>query len=155
VTELVARTAGRLLIIDPAGRVLMINEMIELGHPYWLVPGGGVEGDEQPREAAVREAFEETGLRLELAPHAPELLVEQRRWSYAGVTYDQTNHFFAVALDSVPDLDPAQLTELERDTFLGFRWWSPAEIEVSAETFYPAEIAALVRRAGVGPVELA
>lgn len=154
-TSVIERTAGRLLIIDAAGRVLMINEMIDAGRPYWLIPGGGIEGDETPREAAVRETFEETGLRLSLAPDAPLWLTERRQWSYGGITYDQTNHFFAVPVDGVPELDPIRLTPLEQDTFLGFKWWSPDEIDASEDTFYPAEIAALVRRVGADPSDLA
>lgn len=32
--------------------------------PVWVLPGGGVEQEEQPEEAIVREVFEETGLRV-------------------------------------------------------------------------------------------
>ena len=32
----------------------------------WLPPGGHIERDELPDDAAVREVFEETGLRIEL-----------------------------------------------------------------------------------------
>jgi 8-oxo-dGTP pyrophosphatase MutT (NUDIX family) len=145
-TEVVARTAGRLLIIDQSGRALMINEEIEPGRPYWLVPGGGVEGAELPRQAAVREAFEETGLRLTLDDAAPELLLERRVWSYGGTTYDQMNHFFAVRVDAVLELTALKLTDLERATFRGFRWWHPDEIDASAEIFYPDRVAELIRR---------
>jgi 8-oxo-dGTP pyrophosphatase MutT (NUDIX family) len=142
---MVERTAGRLLIIDLFGRVLMINEAMQPGRPYWLVPGGGVEGGESPRQAAVREAHEETGLRLTLGTDAPEVLTERRSWTYSDTTYDQTNHFFAVRVEVAPELSASQLTELERDTFIGFRWWHPEEIDASPDMFYPAEIAKLVR----------
>jgi 8-oxo-dGTP pyrophosphatase MutT (NUDIX family) len=140
-------------MIDPTGRVLMINEAMNGGRPYWLVPGGGVEELEDPRAAAVRETLEETGLRVELAPSAPVVHTERRTWSYGGCTFDQTNHFFALEVSADPDLSPAHLTDLERESFLGFRWWHPDEIEQSDEQFYPVDIAALVRRLGRrGPV---
>lgn len=34
--------------------------------PFWLLPGGHIEDNELPYEAAVREVFEETGLNVEL-----------------------------------------------------------------------------------------
>ena len=39
----------------------------------WLPPGGHVEPNEDPVEAVVREALEETGLRVEVAPTSPSL----------------------------------------------------------------------------------
>ena len=34
--------------------------------PYWLLPGGHIEDNELPHEAAVREVFEEPGLKVKL-----------------------------------------------------------------------------------------
>ena len=46
--------------------VIVQNEMILLSHEtvsgWWLVPGGGMEEGETPRECCVREVEEETGL---------------------------------------------------------------------------------------------
>jgi ADP-ribose pyrophosphatase YjhB (NUDIX family) len=145
VSAAVPRIAGRLLIIDPEARVLLINEQLEDGRPYWLVPGGGVEGDEAPRQAAVREALEETGLSLTVDPNSPEVFREQRTWSYGGISYDQTNHFYAARVPSGLAPTAHRLTGQEQDTFLGFRWWCPDEIDVSGDVFYPAGLAGLVR----------
>lgn len=35
--------------------------------PVWVLPGGGIDEGEEPGEAAVREVWEETGLRVEVA----------------------------------------------------------------------------------------
>jgi len=40
--------------------------------PYWLLPGGHIEDDELPHEAAVREVKEETGLDIELLQEPDE-----------------------------------------------------------------------------------
>ncbi|MGC8547781.1 MAG: NUDIX hydrolase [Candidatus Micrarchaeia archaeon] len=50
-------------IISKDGKVLLIKHK-KLG--VWLYPGGHVEPNEHPHEAAVREAFEETGLHVRL-----------------------------------------------------------------------------------------
>jgi 8-oxo-dGTP diphosphatase len=34
--------------------------------PLWVLPGGGIEPDESPEEAVIREVWEETGLRVEI-----------------------------------------------------------------------------------------
>lgn len=80
-------------MIDPDERVLLIHERIEDGQTHWLTPGGGIEAGESPREAAVREAAEETGVGVSLVPDAPVALVTRRLWSWAGVTYDQVDFF--------------------------------------------------------------
>jgi 8-oxo-dGTP diphosphatase len=48
------------VLFDPEGRVLLVRE--GYGRRRWGLPGGGIEPGEQPHEAAVREAREETGL---------------------------------------------------------------------------------------------
>lgn len=45
-------------------------------HPklqIWLPPGGHIDPDEDPVQAVVREALEETGLTCEVVPHEPPL----------------------------------------------------------------------------------
>jgi 8-oxo-dGTP diphosphatase len=49
------------VIVDPAGRVLLA---LRPRPPIWNLPGGGVEPGEAPWEAAVREAYEEVGVRI-------------------------------------------------------------------------------------------
>lgn len=51
----------RLIIVDER-RVLLVSHWYA---PWaWTLPGGGVDGDEEPEKAAVREAMEETGLEV-------------------------------------------------------------------------------------------
>ena len=54
VTVLIRDEAGRLLVVKPADRV------------GWGTVGGAVEPGEDPRQAALREALEETGLTIQI-----------------------------------------------------------------------------------------
>jgi 8-oxo-dGTP pyrophosphatase MutT (NUDIX family) len=144
VTALVARVAGRALLVDGDSRVLMINEAIDAGQAYWLTPGGGIEPGETPQQAAMRETYEETGLVIWIPADAVEVHRERRTWSYRGTNYDQINYFFAVRVPEPLDMAPAALTDMERKSLIGFRWWPAAELRASDELFYPPEIADLV-----------
>ncbi|MGH2864262.1 MAG: NUDIX domain-containing protein [Solirubrobacteraceae bacterium] len=61
--ELVLMPAVAVLPWDERGRLLMVRES-QTG--LWQTVGGAIDPDETPRDAAVREAREETGARVEL-----------------------------------------------------------------------------------------
>src|SRR5688572_17717807 len=50
------------MVIDPSGRLLLVRNRDDGG---WQTVGGGMDPGEEPADAAVREAFEETGLLVE------------------------------------------------------------------------------------------
>lgn len=52
-----------LLVLDAQQRVLLVRQA---GDQAWLAPGGLIEPGETPADAALREAWEETGLEVEL-----------------------------------------------------------------------------------------
>lgn len=51
--------AGSRAVIVRDGLILLSHETVS---GWWLVPGGGLEGDETPEECCIREAEEETGV---------------------------------------------------------------------------------------------
>ena len=55
------RMAAGVLLRDDSGRVLLVEPAYK---DYWEVPGGCVEADESPYDAAVREVKEELGLSI-------------------------------------------------------------------------------------------
>jgi 8-oxo-dGTP pyrophosphatase MutT (NUDIX family) len=95
-------------------RVLLVS-MEPPGEPkWWHFPGGGIEPGETPEEAAVRELFEETGLR---ASDATELL-------RAGV-HGGYHHYFLVTCEEL-EIGPVTGPELEYAAHADFKAeWVP------------------------------
>lgn len=107
------------VLFDAAGRVLLQQRDDDLppeGYGRWAIPGGGREGDEDPRATAQREMHEETGLRLERLRG----FRTYRRAEHPGLV-PETLHVF-LADD---DVDEAGI---EVNEGLDFRFWSPEEV---------------------------
>jgi 8-oxo-dGTP diphosphatase len=51
-------------LVEQDGRVLLVRHEIPGKYNFWVAPGGGIQGTESLAEAAERETFEETGLRV-------------------------------------------------------------------------------------------
>lgn len=66
----VALQAAGVVILNPGGDILLVRELGTPGQRQkaglWHIPSGSVEPGENPQDAAVREAYEETGLRVRL-----------------------------------------------------------------------------------------
>ena len=65
------------------------EDLVEQEHQYrWQMPQGGIDADEEPRTAAFRELYEETGIR------SAEVLAETQNW----IPYDLPPEAIGVAL---------------------------------------------------------
>lgn len=54
--------AVQVALFDPLRQRVLLTRRIDI--PVWVLPGGGIETDESPEEAAKRECLEETGLSI-------------------------------------------------------------------------------------------
>ena len=73
-------------IVIEGDSVLLVqhqHDRIDEGQPWWVPPGGGVEGEESLVECARREMLEETGLLVALDRIA-YIVVNQRKWDRSG-----------------------------------------------------------------------
>jgi 8-oxo-dGTP pyrophosphatase MutT (NUDIX family) len=147
--EVVLRRAGRVLVLDAAGRVLLLHgfDPAEPDRPYWFTVGGGARPHESLADAAVRELREETGLRAEPADLGEPVWHEVAEFSFDGTRYRQEQDFFVLRVGA-PDVSAEGLDDEEAAVIDDHRWWAPAELEVTAERYYPLELPRLLRSLG-------
>lgn len=141
------RLAARVLLIDDAGRTLLLRggDPARPGERWWITPGGGVDAGETRAQAAARELFEETGLRVDPAALGAPVWHEVTEFSFDAVAYRQDQDFFLHRV-SQWQVDTAGFSALERRTIDEHRWWSIEELDATDETIYPTELAGLLRR---------
>ncbi len=147
------RTAARVVLFDPAGRILLA-----IGHDHhrpdrrwWFTIGGGVEPGETLRAAATRELREETGLVVSPESLEGPALFRRATFRFATVTARQDEWFF-LGRTVTTRLDRSGWTDNERDVVEGMRWWEPdaLAIEATRTEVFPRTLPALLRRWGPG-----
>jgi len=145
------RKAGRVLVIDPAGRVLLLQgfDPAKPSSLHWVTIGGGLDDGEGTAQAAARELWEESGIDAT----ADELIgpVWQRttEFSFAGMRYRQDEDFYILRVGEV-QVSLANLDPIERATITSYRWWSREELTATTEAYFPAELPELMRLADAG-----
>jgi ADP-ribose pyrophosphatase YjhB (NUDIX family) len=147
VTEpLTARTAARVLLVDADRRVLLFSgfDPARPGHRYWFTPGGGLSPGESMRDGAVRELFEETGLRVSAAALGEPVRHETTEFPFDGVRYRQEQDFFLLRVPAW-EVSTAGFDEVEQQCVDGHRWWTLDELATTGQRFYPTDLVELLR----------
>jgi len=146
VTEAIPRRASRVLVVDEAGRVLLFHgfDPARPEHGYWFTVGGGLDPGESAVQGAVRELFEETGLRAAQADLGEPVWREVTEFPFDGRRYRQEQEFFVLRVPVV-EIDTGGFNEIERASVDGHRWWTIEELETTSERCYPAGLADLLR----------
>jgi 8-oxo-dGTP pyrophosphatase MutT (NUDIX family) len=143
------RRAGRVLVVDPAGRVLLLKgfDPAEPDHRFWFTIGGGADPGETLAQAAARELREESGIVADPAALGEPVWRRTAEFSFDGTRYRQDEEYFLLRTGQV-EVSLAGLEEIERATVVDHRWWDPADLVSSGEPFVPPELPGLLRRLG-------
>jgi 8-oxo-dGTP pyrophosphatase MutT (NUDIX family) len=140
----VERQVVRVVLIDPAGLVLLLSTRDASNPAFgssWELPGGGIENGENYADAAVREVWEETGIRIN-----PDQVGEPRwrrhvSYPYRGKRRYQHEVIAVVRLSSAfPEIETCGRIGVEHQDHLEHRWWSVQEIECAGQRFYPRSL---------------
>jgi len=141
------RRAARVVLVDRADRTLLLrgSDPARPGLRWWFTPGGGLDEGETSAEGAARELYEETGLRVDPSDLGEPVWHQVTRFSYDHRDYRQDQDFYLVR---VPEwqVDTTGFDIEEQRTIDDHRWWTAAELETTAETVYPENLAELLRR---------
>jgi 8-oxo-dGTP pyrophosphatase MutT (NUDIX family) len=139
------RPAARVICLDGAGRVLLMHwRDTTSGQTLWEPPGGGIDPGEKPFEAARRELTEETGLPGDAVLN--RWVPVRREFHWLGTHYAKTERFYLAGFESTPEVDPKAFTLEETTTYLGFDWFSPAEMAELTEALEPSDLIEVVSR---------
>ena len=136
------------LLLNAGGEVF-VGRRIDMVQEAWQMPQGGIDRGEEPREAALRELEEETGV----APHLVELLAETREWLrydlppslvprvWRGRYRGQEQKWFAARfLGSDADID----VRTAHQEFSDWRWSPAGELAANAVSFKRALYEAVI-----------
>ena len=110
------------VVVDAAGRLLLVRRGREPGAGLWSIPGGKVEPGESRAEAVVRELAEETGLPVVVGEHVGT--VER---AAPGDDVFVIHDYRAVV---APEVDPDAARAGDDAAEVG--WFTPEEVRTAA-----------------------
>jgi 8-oxo-dGTP pyrophosphatase MutT (NUDIX family) len=146
------RNTGRVLPVDPDGRVLLLHGWTpdRPEDPFWATIGGAVEDGESLRDAAARELREEAGMTVDPAALGEPLASSTISFTWAGREVVQRQTFYAVAVPHA-EVSFAGMDRWELATTDAYGWFTADELLAEGHAGHP-DIPRLIRLAAAAVI---
>lgn len=140
------RKTARVLLLDPADRLLLIRmhdpnvgdaEGKVLERAYWVTIGGEMEPGEDVATAARRELLEETGLAD--AKLGPVVWTTQHVLCVHGKNR-LMQEYFVLARTGTTALNRDGWTALEREVIQDMKWWTLDDLRRTTDLVFPSSL---------------
>lgn len=140
------RRGARVILLDDRDRLLLArgHDANQPERTWWYLVGGGIDEGETEREAAVREVFEESGLRLEPAALQGPVFKRSAVFDFFTQTVRQDEVIFLARITNPGRLDTSGWTEIERSFMDELRWWDLDALQQVRNAIYPTGLPRLV-----------
>lgn len=144
----IERSTVRVIVLDTGGRILLFHAR-DSRHPeagtWWEPPGGGIDPGESHVEAALRELWEEAGIRAEPGQVGSPSWSRQASFRYRENRYVNHEVVVQVRLNTPgPCVDGAHRLNYEAEDYFDFRWWPVSDVVRSDERCYPGRLPELL-----------
>lgn len=135
------RNAARVLILDRAGRALLVrgHDVDQPERSWWFTVGGGIEPGETLEQAAIREVLEETGITLAEADLVGPIATRMASFDFFRETCRQYEVIFAVIVDSA-EYHSSGWTAAEQEVLDELTWMTAAQLRKVAVEYFPMEL---------------
>jgi ADP-ribose pyrophosphatase YjhB (NUDIX family) len=138
------RRAGRVIVLDPGDRVLLMRYDDDPPNGrHWCTPGGGLNPGESFTAGASRELAEETG--WDDIALLGEVHRDTRTMEFGGRILRQHERLFLARTSQVRRGIGDVAAMHASDGISGWRWWELAELDTTAEVVWPTGLAGLIR----------
>lgn len=130
------RNAARVIVFNEHGQILLVHghDREHPHHHWWFTIGGGLEPGEDPRDGAVRELYEETGIRVSPEDLVGPVMYRRAQFEFLAEIARQDEHYFIVHTQETA-LSDSGWTDLEKDVLDEQKWWDLEDLlELSLTT---------------------
>lgn len=140
------RYAARVILVDDQDRVLLVrgHDADEPTRHWWFTVGGGIDPGESAHDAAVREVFEESGLRVAQDELVGPVVTRSAIFDFARESCLQHEEFFFVRVVHDGRLARDGWTDLETGFIDEMSWLTTAQLRETSDEVFPRDLADIV-----------
>jgi len=134
------RKSARAFVINEKKQILLQKfefPQVKGNKVLWVTPGGRVKKYESYKKALKRELLEELGVQIRIKGRA--VLVKDVLIDGKSGKFNSYERYYIVKLRTDNEFSSINMSDNEKDTFQGLKWWHSKELE-QIEDFAPKEI---------------